>query len=122
MLTKDGIFMQNAIRNERYVLNCIDSDGMEKPVTPNVIIEEILFRPKGAMSQLDHKDWKRIQFVLRMNDIRHYKPSIKEKEESVLEKKKIDEKPTTTTKGMVESNNNEKATTTLAKKNTRHRC
>ena len=95
-------------------MNCIDSDGKERPVNPNVIISKILFGPKGAMSKLDHNDWKIIQFVLRMNDIRYYTPSIKEKEESILEKKKIDKKWTTMmalVRYMVAFDSNKKPTT-----------
>ena len=44
-----GYYMEKAIHNKRYVLICLDSDGTENPVIPDVINSEILFGPKGAV-------------------------------------------------------------------------
>ena len=55
--------MKHANQNKRYVLSCLDSDGIEKLVMPDVIIREILFGPKGAMSKLNQNDWKKITFI-----------------------------------------------------------
>ena len=71
--------MQEAIQNKRYILNCIDSDGIEKPVTSGVFNSEILFGPKGAVSQSDYNDWKRIKFILRMDDVVFHISSIESK-------------------------------------------
>ena len=60
-------------------MNCLDSDGTEKPVSPNVINSEILFGPKGSVSQLDHNNWKQIQFILQLDDVVDDTPNIKRK-------------------------------------------
>ena len=98
-----GYFMQKAIRNKRYFLSCLDSDVTENPVTPDVINDEILSRPKGAVTQLDHNDWKRIKFILRMDEVGFYTSSIERKKRFVLQKKKIYEKPTTMTMATTET-------------------
>ena len=69
--------MKYAIQNEWYVLSCLNSDGMDKPATPDVINSEILFGPKGAVSKLDHNYWKQIKFILRMHEVLFHRASIK---------------------------------------------
>ena len=80
--------MNLAIRNKRYVLSCLDSDGAEKLATPNVINSEILFGPKGAVLQLDHNDWKRIKFILSMDDIVYDTSSIERKSNPFYKRRK----------------------------------
>ena len=47
------IRMEEAIQNKRYFLSYLDSDGIEKPMTPDVITDGIMFGPKGAVSKLE---------------------------------------------------------------------